>query len=271
VVDTALGLLAGLRAGRGGIALVAGESGIGKTSLVAEIARRAAADGTRVVTSECAAVGVGGGRGVRQGGPLYPFARVLQAVADRCVAEGLAFTARTLGERAKILAATEPSLRDLPGVDDYPEPAEVPGEAARRRLIDALAETLSAFAADRRTLLVLDDLQWADDLTLALLASLSERYTSQNPIFILATYRSEESTPEIERIAAAPHVATLRLDRLDAATIGTMAADMLGQRRVSDRLAAFLRAESAGNPFFVAEYLRAAVDAALLFRDQRGR
>jgi len=187
------------------------------------------------------------------------------------VAEGLAFTARTLGERAKILAVVEPSLRSLPGVDDYPEPADVPGEAARRRLIDALAETLSAFAADRRTLLVLDDLQWADDLTLALLGSLSDRYAAQNPLFILATYRSEESTPEIERIAAAPHVATLRLDRLESASIGTMAADMLGQRQVSDRLASFLSAESSGNPFFVAEYLRAAVDAALLFRDHRGR
>ena len=134
-----------------------------------------------------------------------------------------------------------------------------------------MAETLSAFAADRATLLVIDDLQWADDLTLAFLAGLSERYLQQNRVFILGTYRSEELTPELEQIGAAPWVETLRLDRLDAAAIGTMSAEMLGQRRISPALAAFLTAESSGNPFFVAEYLRAAVDASLLFRDPSGR
>src|SRR5262249_32406024 len=132
-------------------------------------------------------------------------------------------------------------------------------------------ETLSAFARDRPTLVVLDDLQWADDLTLAFLGSLSEHYFRGNPIFILGTFRSEEVTPEIERMATEPHVTNLRLDRLDAATIGTMSADMMGQRSVSEDLAAFLSTESSGNPFFVAEYLRAAVDASLLFRDERGR
>jgi serine/threonine protein kinase len=271
LLEEALGRVAGLAEGRGGMALVAGESGIGKTSFAAEVARRAGAQGARVVTSECVAVGVAEGRGLRQGGPLYPLAKLLQAVADRCVVEGAPFTERTLGARAKILATAEPSLREVPGIAAYPEPAEVPGEAARRRLIDALVETVSAFAADRPTLVVLDDLQWADDLTLAFLASLSERYLQHTPVFILATYRSEESTPDLERLSAAPHVATLRLGRLDESAIGTMSADMMGQRGVSRALAAFLGSESSGNPFFVAEYLRAAVDAALLFRDERGR
>jgi serine/threonine protein kinase/predicted ATPase len=270
-IDGVVGKLAGLSAGHGALALVSGESGIGKTSFVAEVARRADAGGIRVVTSECTAVGVAAGRGVRQGGPLYPLARLLHAVGERCVAGGASATAALLGERAKILAATEPSLRHLPGIEALPEPAEVPGEAARRRLIDAMAETLSVFGADRPTLVVVDDLQWADDLTLAFLAGLSERYFQQNPVFILGTYRSEEVTTELEQIAAPPWVETLRLDRLDAAAIGTMSAEMLGLRRASQTLTAFLTAESSGNPFFVAEYLRAAVDASLLFRDASGR
>jgi hypothetical protein len=263
--------LAGLKEKRGSLTLVAGESGIGKTSFAAEVARRAGAQGVRVVTCECVAVGLAAGQSVRQGGPFYPLARLLQAVGDRCIADGAPMTTRMLAERAKVLAATEPSLRDLPGADAYPEPAEVPAEAARRRMIDAMAETLSAFAADRPTLLVIDDLQWADDLTLAFLGSLSAHYYVGNPIFILGTYRSEESTPDIERIVTAPHVGNLRLDRLDAPTIGTMSADMLGQRHLSDEVVTFLSTASSGNPFFVAEYLRAAVDAGLLFRDERGR
>jgi serine/threonine protein kinase len=271
LLDDAVRQLDGLRAGKGGLGIVTGESGIGKTSFVSEIARRAVAQGVRVVTSECAAVGLSAGRGVRQGGPLYPFRRLLQAVADRCVVEGPVVTAKIFGERAKVLAASEPSLRQLASADASAEPAEVPAEAARRRLIDALADTLTAFVADRPTLVVIDDLQWADDLTLAFLGSLSERYFQQSPIFFLGTYRLEESTAELDHLAAAPHVVSFRLDKLDPATIGTMSADMLGLRQVSPELVGFLGAESSGNPFFVAEYLRAAVDAGLLFRDERGR
>jgi len=260
-----------LREGSGGCFLVTGESGIGKTSLVSAIAHLAVDRGVRVVTGDCAAVGVVAGRGVRQGGPLYPLARLLQAVGDRCVAGGETLTRRMLGERAKVLAACEPTLRNLPGVESYPEPAEIPGEASRRRLIDAMAETLASFASDRPTLLVLDDLQWADDLTLAFLSSLTERYYGENPVLVVATYRAEESTPDLDRLAGLSHSTHFRLDRLDAATIGAMSADMLGQRQVPDTLAAFLTEESSGNPFFVAEYLRAAVDAGLLFRDDRGR
>jgi eukaryotic-like serine/threonine-protein kinase len=270
-LDEAMTLVTRLRDGHGGCLLVAGESGIGKTSFVSAVAHLSAGRGIRVVTGECAAVGVVEGRGLRQGGPLYPFVRLLQAVGDRCTSGGPELAAKVLGERAKILATIEPSLRLVPGLAETPEPADVPGDAARRRLIDAMAETLTAFARDRPTLLILDDLQWADDLTLALLGALTERYYQTNAISIVATYRSEESTPELDRLATSSHVAHMRLDRLDAATIGAMASDMLGQREVPANLAAFLTQESSGNPFFVAEYLRAAVDARLLFRDARGR
>jgi serine/threonine protein kinase/tetratricopeptide (TPR) repeat protein len=271
LLEQALAQVARLREGRGGCLFVSGVSGIGKTTFASEVARLAGFKTVRVVTGECAAVGVVEGRGLRRGGPFYPLARLLQAVGDRCVAGGEELTLLMLGERAKLLAATEPSLRHLPGVDRYPEPAEVPAEAARRRLLDALAETLSAFVSERPTLLVLDDLQWADDLTLAFLESLSERYYAANRVLILGTFRSEEIGPEWERVAALPHVVNLRLERLDAGSIGAMASEMLGQRRVNDKLAGFLSTESSGNPFFVAEYLRAAVDAGLLFRDDRGR
>jgi serine/threonine protein kinase len=271
LLDKAREHLADLQRGRGGCALIAGESGIGKTSFVSAAAHLAAARGIRVVTGQCAAIGLVDGRGLRRGGPFYPLAKLLQAIGDRCTSGGAEITAQMLGDRAKVLAAAEPSLRDVPGVQSAPEPAEVPGEAARRRLLDALAETLTVFAQDRPTLLVLDDLQWADDLTLAFLAALSERYLASNRLLIMATYRSEESTPDIERLAAMPHVDVLHLDRLDAATIGAMSADMLGQREVPGQLAPFLAQESSGNPFFVAEYLRAAVDAGLLYRDDRGR
>lgn len=271
LLEQALGHVAALRRGNGGCVFVGGESGIGKTSFASELARLADLKGVRLITGECAAVGMTEGRSVRQGGPLYPLVRLLQAVADRGVAGGAEVTRRLLGENAKILAAAEPSLRFLPGVETFPEPAEMPGEAARRRLLEALVQTISAFVAEEPTLLVLEDLQWADDLTLAFLSSLSERYYAQNQLLILGTYRSEELARELEQLVTLPYVTNLRLERLDTEAIGAMAAEMLGQREVSQQLAGFLASESSGNPFFAAEYLRATVDAGLLFRDERGR
>ena len=271
LLEEALGHVAALRRGKGGSLFIGGESGIGKTSFASEVARLADLKAVCLVTGECTAVGMADGRTLRHGGPLYPLKRLLHAVVDRCVSGGPDVTRLMLGERAKILAAVEPSLRSLPDVERYPEPADVPGEAARRRLIEALVQTLSAFVAEQPTLLILEDLHWADDLTLAFLSSLSERYFANHPVLILGTYRSEELAPELERIVTLPHVTNLRLDRLDTDTIGAMAADMLGQRQVSRELASFLASQSSGNPFFAAEYLRATVDAGLLFRDDRGR
>ncbi len=271
LLQEALGYIDELAAHRGGCVLVGGESGIGKTSFASEVARVATLAGMQVLTGECRTVGVAGGKGMRGGGALYPFVRPLHAIADRCVAGGSEVTERLLGERAKVLAECDPSLRHLPGADGGSAPAEVPGDAARRRLFDALAETLAAFVADTPTLLVLDDLQWADDLTLAFLESLSERYYATNPLLILGTYRSEELGPDLERVLALPHVKRMVLGRLDTKAIAAMASDMLGQKQVAEKLASFLTTESSGNPFFAAEYLRAAVDANMLFRDERGR
>ncbi len=267
----ALVSVAALLRGEGGLMLVSGTSGIGKTTFVSELARQVQLAQHAVVVGQCVAVGVAGGRGLRQGGPLYPLAPLLQAVGDRCVSGDRERTDRLLGPRGKILATVEPWLRSLSALAPYPDPPEIPGEAARRRLIDALAETLSAFAAEQSTLLVLEDIQWADDLTLAFLSSLSARFYRDNPVLIVATVRSEEVGPALDHLFASPQTSTVRLSRLDTTAVEEMGAEMLGQKLLPPGLAVLLAAESSGNPFFVAEYLRAAVDARLLFRDERGR
>jgi serine/threonine protein kinase/tetratricopeptide (TPR) repeat protein len=270
-LDSLLEAIGRLKDRQGGCLLVGGESGIGKTTLAFEAARRATLDGVRVVVCQCATLGLVRGLPVRRGGPLYPFASLLQVVADRCVAGGPSETARLLGERARVLAVAEGSLESLPGVHTLPAPTEVPSDAARRRLIDALAETLGAFAAHGALLIVLEDLQWADDTTLAFLSSLSESYYARHPVLLLGTYRLEEADSELHRLSSSSTTKHLRLERIDADAIVAMASEMLAQKELPERLGRFLTKESSGNPFFVAEYLRAAVEAGLLFRDGRGR
>jgi hypothetical protein len=259
-----------LALGRGTRVIVSGESGIGKTTVVAEIARVADARGIRVITGECAAWSMEGGQGLRSGGPLYPFRKVLQSAADTSLSEGSRTYDHLLGSRAKILAICEPSLRQLPGARVLPEPAELPADATGQRLVEAFLETLAALGRHRPTLVVIDDLQWADDLSLSLLANVPAAFFETNRVMLLGTARSEELGPDLDRVVTKPDVLHITLGRLDDASIGAMAADMMGHKQVPATLVSFLRNESQGNPFFAAEYMRAALDAGMLLRDARG-
>lgn len=257
---------AGFAAGRGGLALVIGESGVGKTRLAAELARRAQAMGGRVLTGGCAPrVGSGGGAG------LHALARPLQAVADRCRSEGPAETRRLLGGRARLLARHQPALLGLPGLDEQTEPAELPQEAARALVSHELVATFAALGEDRPLLLVLDDLQWADELTLAFLARLAgDGGLARARLFVLGTARSDEIGASLGQLLAAG-TRRVDLDRLGEDGVRAMVADMLALPAPGAALVRFITRHTEGNPFFIAEYLRAAVDEGLIVRDERGR
>jgi predicted ATPase/tRNA A-37 threonylcarbamoyl transferase component Bud32 len=285
----ALGKLLGEHAvaGRGGLILVGGESGIGKTRLALEVAQAARRRGLRVLVGECfggaAEAGPGG-----SGAPLQALSRPLQQVADECRARGRAETQRLLGTRGPLISAYEPALAGLPGQEDSPQAAELPAEAARLRLFRALTETFAALAASPAAdagrqsrpaaplLLILDDLQWADDLTAGWLAFLADSgRLAQVPLLILGTYRSEDvQTPACAALRAlleAPQAQRVELGRLEPEAVGELAGGMLGIRPAPAALVQFLARHTEGNPFFVAEVLRTAVSEGLLVRDCQGR
>ncbi len=257
---------------RGALILVAGESGVGKTSFAVEASRLAAVRGIVVKTGECLAVELGGKAGDRtlRAAPLHPLRELLTSLCDRCLVEGAATGLRLLGARGKLLAAIEPRLALLPGVVDCPEPPELPAEAARRRLFGALTDTLLELAGERPLLLLLDDLQWADELTLAWLRALGPELPKQ-PLIVLGTFRPEELSPPLADLLALPHAARIDLKRLPADVVGAMVGEMLSLPEPPEDFVRFLAQHSEGNPFFIAEYLRAAVTGGHLQRDLDGR
>jgi serine/threonine protein kinase/tetratricopeptide (TPR) repeat protein len=253
--------------GAGGLMLIAGESGVGKTYLAMEAAR--ATHGFQIVAGTCALVGT-----FHQGpgGPqLHPFARLLQLVADRCTALGRAAADHLLGARGKILAEHEPGLAQLPGQDAYPDPPPLHGTARRDRLLVALADTLAALAEQQPLLLVLDDLQWADDVSLRLLTGLGDDWFTGKRILVIGTYRVEEATPGIGELLDRPYTRSIELGSLDEASVGSLISDMLAIEAPPDALVGFLARHSEGNPFFVAEYLRTATAEGLLRRGRHKR
>jgi tetratricopeptide (TPR) repeat protein len=264
--------LAALEHGQGGLVLLGGESGVGKTRLAMELGRRAQRSGVTVLPGECLPPSAAAdGSGARAGAPLQALRQPLQALADRCRVLGLEETERLLGSRGKLLALYEPGLVGLPGQDAYPEPVELPAEAARLRLFSYLAESLEALAQSSLVLLLLDDLQWADELTLGFVDFLvrTERLRSAR-LLVLGTFRTEERTEELGRLERAAGTVALRLSRLGEQAVGAMVSDMLALTAPPELFVRFLTRHSEGNPFFVGEYLRTVVAERLLWRDEDG-
>jgi serine/threonine protein kinase/tetratricopeptide (TPR) repeat protein len=257
-----------LEEGKGNIVFIGGESGVGKTRLALELMRSAMGHGMRVLAGECLPSAEPGRSG---GGPLYPLLKPLQAIADRCRERGAAEVHRVIGKRGPLLASFEPAFRNLPGLAEYPEPAELPADAARLRIYNYIYETLAAFAEESPLVLVLDDLHWADELTLGWLRMLiSARHYERMPVMLLATYRAEEQSSLGELISFVSS-SRLILQRLEMPDVGRMVSDMLALSTPPSEFVAFLAARAAGNPFFVAEYLRTAVDSGVLWRSTGDR
>jgi eukaryotic-like serine/threonine-protein kinase len=260
--------LAAAESGMGGCVYLGGESGVGKTALAGELTRLAAQRGMMVMAGECQSLAGASSAVEGAGGPLHPFRPMLQTVADRCMERGAEFCARLFGGRGTVLAAIEPSLARV--TSHEPRPAELPPEAARRRLLSTLANTIAQLAEDKPLLLVLDDLQWADELTLELLSSLTPDWFDGRRVLLVATYRSDEISSMLAEALAAPAADRVELSRLDARTVEAMVGDMLALHAPPADFVDFLARASEGNPFFVAEYLRAAVAEGMLTRDQGG-
>ncbi len=252
------------------VIVLLGESGAGKTRLALEIARWAERRGARVLAGECAPLGASTAPGHAMGETFGGLAAPLQAIADHCRAAGLAETQRILGGRARLLARYEPSLAELAGPGD-PDARELSPEALRALVLHEVVAVLDAMSAGAPLLLVLDDLQWADDATMAVLERLASDAPAAPRVSVVATARREELGAPIGELLARPRARSVELGRLDGAAVEHLVSDMLALTSPSPALLAALTRDSEGNPFFLAELVRAAVEEGLLRRDAAGR
>jgi DNA-binding SARP family transcriptional activator len=212
-VDAILGRLAEATPD-GRLIVIEGEAGIGKTRLADEVAERAVVLGHRVVAARCypgeAAVA------------LAPIASLLRGVLAGPA--GPAAFGRLAARDRQTLSALVPEIEP----DDIARrrPGDA-GPAARFRLFDAIAEALSLAGLGGpgdpepglAAMVRLDDLQWADDSTLEVLAFLARRLEGR-PILLLLSWRREELGERAEALVATADSApatTVRLDRFGAA------------------------------------------------------
>jgi len=232
-------------AGSHEVVLLAGEAGIGKTSLAREVASRARSRRAVVVWG----AGWDGG-----GAPaMWPWAQVVRELARPRTPEELR---ADLGTGAPWLGSVSPDLRAALG--DIPEPPPADGEHARFRLFEALALFLAASAARAPLVVVLDDLHWMDEPSLRALELMS-RTLHDVPLLIVGTYRDDESRRHADLAAVLGGLQrtarSLPLRGLSEAAVGELVAHHAGGTPQPD-LARTVHDVSAGNPFFADELLR---------------
>jgi len=271
LLDTLLSRLHALGEGHGELLLLEGESGSGKTRLLTEFLRRASLTGAFVAAGECPPQGVSTqGEAMLHAGPLTPLRPLLQAVADLCRAQGEQTTLTLLHHHLPVLVLIEPALAEVPGAEQFSEAQPLPIEAAKHRLLNAVSELLMALARRGPLVLLLDDLQWADELTMDVLAHLHSTLLSTQPVLIIGSYRTEETMPTLEQLAQRAGVTRLALGRLDEQAVGSLISDMLAVQAAPAELVRFVAEQAAGNPFFITEYLQTAVGERLLHRNRQG-
>ncbi len=233
-----------------------GEPGIGKTTLLAAFAQLvgSSADAT-VVYGRCDETGV----------PLQPFRSVLADCVEHAPVDLLAeHVARCGGELVRIC----PRLATRVGT--APDPTASDDATERFLVFEAATDLLRRIATPRPLVLIFDDLQWAEPTALLMLRHIT-RALADAPVLIVASSReagehaSEQLRAALADLERGEHcglqLAGFDDDELaDLVAIAAPVTDDLEARRV----AAALRAETAGNPLYASQLIRHWVESGRL-------
>lgn len=243
--------------GRGGIVLVEGEPGVGKTRLVAEAAADARWRGFDVLWGACPEIEVPR--------PYLPLVDALEPALTELRVEQIAqqIGGVWLREVARIVPALDERLPDLPDrvpLRDADEP---------QRMREALAMVFQALGRVGPTMVVLDDLQWADEETLNALRQVGDVLAGSR-VLVCLIYRTEEARRQeqawetIRRLDQRSGVGRVLVAALSVFETDELIQQSLGTAAPGRSLAARIHAETGGNPLFVLETLRSLHDQGLV-------
>lgn len=243
-------------AGDAKLVVIEGEAGVGKTRLAAELAGQVRLRGGLRLQGACHET---------EHTPYSPIAEWLEE-ASRSDEDFNALVAGYEPELARLVPRLRPAAASDNGLDV---------RQAQLRFFDAVVRVLARLSQRRPLMLLLDDLQWADEATLELLHYLVRNAGGQR-ILICATARREARDTSVGLLNFLRDLSRLRLlaridlERLSPRATADLIAAMLGVNESPRELAERIYAESEGNPFFIEEILKALAEEGLLAR-QAGR
>ncbi|HEX9483832.1 MAG TPA: AAA family ATPase [Gemmatimonadaceae bacterium] len=215
---------------------VVGEAGIGKSALVREMAAEVRMRAGSLVLGRCV--------DAEARAPLAPWTAVLQAI------------------RVLRVVVDRPWRQLQRLLSDAGAAAPPSADGTRFALFEEVAEYLALAAAARPLVIVIDDMQWADETSWSLLEHVMTR-VARDRILFCVTIREEDngtaSTDALARLSRDERFSLLRVARMSAAEQHDWLCQVLSSP-ADDALVKYLYRQSEGNPFFSVQMLRSLVD-----------
>jgi len=244
--------------GRGGVFMLVGEPGIGKTKLAEKVVTFAQLHGMRALWGRCHET-----PGAR---PYRPWAEMIRAYLDDGTPDDLI---SGLGAGAAYLA---PIVSDM-GIrfPDLPPPPRLDPESARFRLFESIVVLLKNAARRQPLILLFDDLHWGDAPSVHFLHFLT-REIGDARLMVVASYRDAEIdgahplADVVGNLRREPLSQTIHLRGLSEDNVRALLAAMARQN-VPSSFARAIWQRTEGNPFFIEEFLRHLVEEGTLYHD----
>jgi predicted ATPase/predicted Ser/Thr protein kinase len=243
--------------GQGQLLLISGEPGVGKTRLMREIVTQSEVCGGQAFIGESQPEG---------NAPYAAFAQIIRRALRAHHKDELTLPNLVMGE----LISIAPELQvDYPDIS--PNPALEP-ESEQRRLFECIFRFFCALVAEKPTLLVLEDIHWADSGTLSLLQFLARRCQVQ-PVMLLCTYREvelDEALPFYQTMLSLKRMnlgKRLKIERLSEDKTRDMLAVIFNTEEITPEFLAGIYQETEGNPFFIEEVCKDLIENGQVYFD----
>jgi tetratricopeptide (TPR) repeat protein len=246
--------------GAGGLVLIGGEPGVGKTRLAVETLEDARERGLLVLT----------GHGYQD--DTAPFITATEILEDLRRLVSPVDLRSMLGNDAPEVSRLLPELRQI--YPDIPETVDAPRGQEQRLLFKSVVEFLFRAATQNPLVMLLDDLNWADESSLLLLEHLVRR-VAELPILMIGTFRDAEAEMNVAfkrflaRVVGQRQAQRVRLECLPLESVTELVASIGGDEPPAELLTAIYD-QTEGNPFFVEEVLHHLAEETKLF-DSEGR
>jgi Nif-specific regulatory protein len=233
--------------GHGGqLILVGGESGVGKTRLLEEFKTHAQLEGVRTFT------------GTTYEKISQPFQGFLDIVRPMVLG-----AQQPSSSHPQLLEKYEPTLGQLlPHLFGTRQPAatkppDTPGE--KELLLESLASFILESCSEQPTLILIQDIQWADALSMELIARITRELPSHQTI-LAASFRSDEIQGSalqnlLPTLSGSEGVEIMMLKPLEPTEVGELVSSMLGIEYSPQILIDRIVQNTQGNPFFIQEIL----------------
>jgi serine/threonine protein kinase/tetratricopeptide (TPR) repeat protein len=235
--DTLMGALKTMMDGHGSAWLIGGESGVGKSRLLDEIAVQGMVNGALVLR----------GQGIEEGAAPYQHWR-----------SPIRWLSLLLDLTENEIAALRLIVPDIDALLEHNAPASQSDPKPQRERLLRLLPSLFRRAA-QPIVLILEDIHWGSSDSLDLLRQLVP-VTGDIPLLILASYRDDETSSLAD---ALPNTMQhLKMERLTEEEVASLSAAILGESGRRESVVQLLQQETEGNVFFLLEVIRALADEA---------